>query len=108
MYAIRAHLERTGGALPPRPPGAPAVRDGLERGIRGPARLSHARIRVTPGAVDAMVFMAAGTLLEAEDGLRRAWGALTDPDGALNGWQLVHCEADSWLMLGLHEPPGQP
>ncbi|MCX5209984.1 hypothetical protein OG689_11890 [Kitasatospora sp. NBC_00240] len=108
MYAIRVHLETPGGRPLPGPPGAPAVRDGLERRLRGPARLSHARILVTPGAVDAMVFVAAGTLLEAEDGLRTAWGELTGKDGPLSGWHLLHCEADSRLALGLHELPSHP
>jgi hypothetical protein len=107
MYAIRAHLE-TPGDCPAGPPVAPVVRDGLERGLRGPARLSHARIRVTAQVLDAVVFVAAGNLLDAEDGLRDAWHELTRTDGMLSGWHLLHCEADSRLALGLHELPSHP
>ncbi|MFF2045005.1 hypothetical protein ACFVVX_31780 [Kitasatospora sp. NPDC058170] len=105
MYVIRVHLETPSGRPPREPVAAPAVRHGLEHGLRGPARLSHARIRSTAGALDAVVFVAAGTLLEAEDGLRAACGELTGADGPLSGWRLLHCEADSWLALGLHELP---
>ncbi|BFV58473.1 hypothetical protein KCMC57_up35770 [Kitasatospora sp. CMC57] len=107
MYAIRAHLETPGGR-PAGPPVAPVVRDGLERGLRGSARLSHARIRVTPQELDAVVFVAAGNLLDAEDRLRDAWHQLTSAGGVLSGWHLLHCEADSRLALGLHELPSHP
>ncbi|MFJ8040561.1 hypothetical protein ACIRBX_08675 [Kitasatospora sp. NPDC096147] len=106
MYAIRAHLETSGPSACP--PGAPTVRDGLERGFRGPARLSHARVRVTPQAVDAVAFVVAGSLLDAEDGLREAWHQVTAPGAVLSGWHLLHCEADSRLALGLHELPSLP
>lgn len=106
VYAIRAHLETSGPVACP--PAAPVVRDGLEHGFRGPARLSHARIRVTPQAVDAVAFVVAGSLLDAEDGLREAWQQLTTPDSVLSGWHLLHCEADSRLALGLYELPSLP
>lgn len=106
MYAIRAHLETSGSSACP--PVAPAVRDGLERGFRGPARLSHVRIRVSPQSVDAVAFVVAGSLLAAEDGLREAWQQLTTPGGVLGGWHLLHCEADSRLALGLYELPSLP
>ncbi|MFC8450934.1 hypothetical protein [Kitasatospora sp. NPDC057223] len=110
MYAIRVHLERPGGKPDGRPvaPVAPAVRDGLERGLRGPARLGHARIRMTAQALDAVVFVSAGNLLVAEDGLRTAWHELTSAGGVLSGWQLLHCEADYRLALGLYELPSRP
>ncbi|MFJ5116751.1 hypothetical protein [Kitasatospora sp. NPDC088548] len=106
MYAIRIHLDTPDGR--PRPGGpvaAPAVRDGLERGLRGPARLDHARIRVTADAVDAVVFVTAGCLLEAEAALRASCLELAEAGGTLEGWRLRHCEADSWLALGLPELP---
>ncbi|MFI5533575.1 hypothetical protein ACIA8O_34075 [Kitasatospora sp. NPDC051853] len=106
MYAIRAQLGTSGSAA--RLPAAPDVRDGLERGFRGPARLSHARIRVSAQSVDAVVFVVAGGLLAAEDGLREAWQQLTTPGSVLDGWHLLHCEADSRLALGLHELPSLP
>ncbi|MER5862145.1 hypothetical protein [Kitasatospora sp. NPDC002040] len=107
MYAIRVRLETPGGR-PLGPPATPVVRDGLEQGLHGRARLSHARIRATAQELDAMVFVAAGTLLDAEDGLRDAWHQMTRTGGVLSGWQLLHCEADARIALGLHELPSHP
>ncbi|MEV6206323.1 hypothetical protein [Kitasatospora sp. NPDC051914] len=107
MYAIRVHLEARGGR-PLRAPVAPAVRAGLERGLRAPARLSHARIRQSADSLDAVVFVAARSLLEAEDRLRDACGELVGEEGELSGWELRSCEADSWFALGLHGLPSHP
>ncbi|WP_405010845.1 hypothetical protein [Kitasatospora sp. NBC_01539] len=107
MYAIRVRLQARGGR-PLRPPAAPAVRAGLERGLRAPARIGHARIRQSAGELDAVVFVAARSLLEAEDGLRDACGELTGEGGTLSGWELHTCEADTWIALGLHGLPTRP
>ncbi|MFI8081438.1 hypothetical protein ACIF6L_11665 [Kitasatospora sp. NPDC086009] len=105
MYVIRVRLETAGGPPPVRPVVAATVRDALERVLREPARLDHARIRTTPGALDAVAFVSAPGLLAAEAGLRAACVELSHPQGPLAGWLLRHCEADSWLALGLHEQP---
>ncbi|MFD0274422.1 hypothetical protein ACFVHB_11015 [Kitasatospora sp. NPDC127111] len=106
MYVIRVRLETRGGRPPGGPVVAPAVRDGLERALRGPATgLSHARIRVAAGVLDAVLFVTAAGLLAAEAGVRAACAELTGAEGLLAGWRVRHCEADSWLVLGLHELP---
>ncbi|MCU7821985.1 hypothetical protein [Kitasatospora sp. DSM 101779] len=107
MYAIRVHLAARSGR-PLRAPVEPAVRAGLERGLRGSARLSHARIRHSADALDAVVFVDAGSLLEAEDRLRDACGELVAENGELSGWELHCCEADPWIALGLHALPSRP
>ncbi|WP_030265969.1 hypothetical protein [Streptomyces sp. NRRL B-24484] len=107
MYAIRVHLAARSGR-PLRAPVEAAVRAGLERGLRGPARLSHARIRQSADSLDAVVFVDARSLLEAEHGLREACGELLAEDGELSGWELRCCEADPWIALGLHVLPSRP
>ncbi|MGV9268645.1 hypothetical protein ACWDRR_28705 [Kitasatospora sp. NPDC003701] len=105
MYVIRVQLEAPGGRPPAGPVEAAAVRDGLERALREPARLDHARFRATAGAPDGVAFVSAPGLLEAEAGLRAACAELVRPQGPLAGWLVRHCEADPWLALGLHEQP---
>ncbi|MEV7180521.1 hypothetical protein [Kitasatospora sp. NPDC093679] len=107
MYAIRVHLAARSGR-PLRAPVEAAVRAGLERALRGPARLSHARIRQSADTLDAVVFVDAGSLLEAEDRLRDACRELLAEDGGLNDWELRCCEADPWIALGLHALPSRP
>ncbi|MFF1903466.1 hypothetical protein [Kitasatospora sp. NPDC058218] len=105
MYMIRVRLETPGGRPPAGPVDAAALRDGLERVLREPARLDHARIRTAAGALDGVAFVSAPGLLAAEAGLRAACAELARPQGPLAGWLLRHCEADPWLTLGLHEQP---
>lgn len=105
---IRVRLEARGGRQPGEPAVAPAVQDGLERALQGPAaRLSHARIRMAAEApaLDAVLFVTATGLLAAEAGARAACLELTRTGAVLAGWRVRHCEADSWLALGLHELP---
>lgn len=87
-----------------RPPCGPA----WSAGSGPPARIGHARIRQSAGELDAVVFVAARSLLEAEDGLRDACGELTGEGGTLSGWELHTCEADTWIALGLHGLPTRP
>lgn len=106
MYAIRVGLQaREGCRL--RAPAPHVVRAALEFALRPPARLCHARIRPGAGTLDAVVFVAAGSLLEAEDRLRDACGELTHAGRMLSDWQLLACEADPWIALGLHGLAGQ-
>ncbi|MFC5889773.1 hypothetical protein RMN57_28535 [Kitasatospora sp. CM 4170] len=105
MYMICVRAETRDGPPSGTAVEATAVREGLEQALRGPARLGHARIRVTDGALDAVVFMTAGCLLEAEAALRTACGELTADGSLLAGWQVLRCEAESWLALGLRELP---
>ncbi|MFJ8621338.1 hypothetical protein ACIRD3_00660 [Kitasatospora sp. NPDC093550] len=89
---------------PPAQPAPEAVRDGLERGLRGPVRLEHARILVGPGTVDGVVFTLADHLFTAEAALADACAGLTGPDGPLPGWRVAHCAVDGWFAPGPHEP----
>ncbi|WP_395293722.1 hypothetical protein ACF9IK_08995 [Kitasatospora hibisci] len=107
MYMICVRAETRDVPPPGTTVEATTVREELEQALRGPARLGHARIRVTAEALDAVVFMTAGSLLEAEAALRTACGELTADGGLLAGWQVRLCEAESWLALGLREPPGR-
>ncbi|WP_188299448.1 hypothetical protein [Streptomyces sp. CBMA156] len=106
MHPIRVQLHAPAGTpagvVPPSPE---SLRDGLERGLGGPVRIEHARILTGPVAVDAVVFVLAGSLLTAESAVAAACTALTGPEGPLPGWLVSHCAADSWLALGLHELP---
>ncbi|MFJ6217413.1 hypothetical protein ACIQGZ_29380 [Streptomyces sp. NPDC092296] len=102
MYAIRVRLERHDGP-PQAVPVATTLRAGLEHTVRFPTRLGHARIRQDAGAVDAVLFVQAHTLLEAEGELKHACGVLTGDGAPLSGWAVRRCEADPWIALGLHE-----
>ncbi|MEU9040528.1 MULTISPECIES: hypothetical protein [unclassified Kitasatospora] len=104
MHLIRFHLRAPDRPRSADQPTPEAVRDGLERGLRGPVRIGHARILAGPGTVDAMAFTLADHPLTAETALTAACAELTGPDGPLPDWRVAHCAADDWLALGLHEP----
>ncbi|MGW6912705.1 hypothetical protein ACWGB8_02600 [Kitasatospora sp. NPDC054939] len=106
MYVIRVHLSAPNSDLPAPP--AAALREGLEQRLRRPTRVCHARFRETPGRLDGVLFVMAVGLLPAEAELAAALRELLAGGGPWGGWQLVRCEADAWLALGLHELPSRP
>ncbi|GAA0690794.1 hypothetical protein GCM10010193_51470 [Kitasatospora atroaurantiaca] len=107
MYAIRVRLEWRGGP-PSADPVAPALLAGLGRSLQPQARLGHARIRERDEVVEAVVFVVAAGLFAAERRLALAMDQLTAQGAELAGWRVGHCEADSWIALGLHEEHVQP
>ncbi|MFD8750251.1 hypothetical protein ACFV0O_04615 [Kitasatospora sp. NPDC059577] len=104
MHAIRFHLRAPDGPRSTDQPTPESVRDGLERGLRGPVRVGHARIVAGPGTVDAVVFTLADDLITAEAALTAACAELVGTDGPLPGWRVAHCGLDTWLTLGPYEP----
>ncbi|MEV4558567.1 hypothetical protein AB0K51_16475 [Kitasatospora sp. NPDC049285] len=101
MYAIR--LELAPPSVDEPSAGAGPVRDALLRLPLDGARMCHARVVSAHGGLAAVCFLAAVSLLAAERSLRAAAALLTGPEGPLPGWELVRCEADPWIALGLHE-----
>jgi len=101
MYPVRIVLLHSTSGAEIAQRGATALRTSLELSASAAdATVQHIRTRVLSGRIEAIAFVAAPSLSEAESLCDNASRALTQVGQPLAGWQVTTCLADFALTVG--------
>ncbi|MDT7786087.1 MAG: hypothetical protein QOF58_4506 [Pseudonocardiales bacterium] len=101
MYPVRIVLLHGTSGADHAYRGAAVLRTSLELSVSAvDVNVQHVRTRVLPGRIEAIAFVAAPSLNEAESLCGTASRALTQDGRPLAGWQVTTCHADFALIAG--------